>query len=285
MNPKTNISLVEPIWIRVYFHPEDNSVTLIDLAPCDRGKLAFEFTLPADYLVRVIAPAVETHSREISNPRGRRTLVEPFSIRLNFHPEDNSVTLIDLASCDAGKQPLSITLPAEYLVKTIAPAVEGHLRTIGRPTSSPRNGGAARTQPRMSISPWGELLIRSAKGDVILFKRTQIDDLACATRKCVSFVDGRAAVKKRIAMGCCPEHALPLIPFPGLFTRTAGPFEGGSVLVLKCPLSNCGEGSFALSSSGPFEQMPIPRSVIPTVENLLRNGLIQNHDVLPAKNN
>lgn len=139
---RTNISLVEPIWIRVDFHPEDNSVTLIDLAPCDRGELAFEFTLPADYLVRVIAPAVETHSREISNPRGRRTLVEPFSIRLNFHPEDNSVTLIDLASCDEGKPPITFTLPADYLVKTIAPAVEGHLRTIGRPTSSPKNGGA-----------------------------------------------------------------------------------------------------------------------------------------------
>ena len=142
MNPQTNLSLVEPIWIRVYFHPEDNSVTLIDLAPCDRGKLAFEFTLPADYLVRVIAPAVETHSREISNPRGRRTLVEPFSIRLNFHPEDNSVTLIDLASCDVGKQPLSITLPAEYLVKTIAPAVKAHLREIRNQPASPKDGGA-----------------------------------------------------------------------------------------------------------------------------------------------
>lgn len=117
-------------------------MTLIDLAPCDRGELAFEFTLPADYLVRVIAPAVKRHSRAISNPRGRRTLVEPFSIRLNFHPEDNSVTLIDLASCDEGKPPITFTLPADYLVKTIAPAVEGHLRTIGRPTSSPKNGGA-----------------------------------------------------------------------------------------------------------------------------------------------
>ncbi|MEY4939518.1 MAG: hypothetical protein RIQ93_1253 [Verrucomicrobiota bacterium] len=281
MSAETDISLVEPIWIRVYFHPADNSVTLIDLAPCDVGELPFEFTLPADYLVRVIAPAVETHSREISNPRCRRALVEPLSIRLNFHPEDNSVTLIDLTSCDVGKPPISFTLPADYLVKTIAPAVEGHLRTIGRPTSIPRNGGAARTQPRISVAPWGELVISSARGDVIFFEKSQIDDLARAVRKCVSFVDGRAAVKKRIAMGCCPEHALPLIPFPGLFTRTAGPFEGGSVLVLKCPLSNCGEGSFAISSSGPFERMPIPKHIIPTVENLLRNGLIQP-GVLPA---
>lgn len=138
-----------------------------------------------------------------------------------------------------------------------------------------------KTAPLILVSPNGQLRIRRADGALFMFKKGEIDDLACATRKCVALVNDRATAKKRIAMGCCPEHALPLIPFPGLFTRTEGPFEGGSVLVLKCPLSNCGEGSFALSSSGPFEQMPIPRSVIPTLENLLRNWLIRP-GVLPA---
>ncbi len=142
-----------------------------------------------------------------------------------------------------------------------------------------------KTAPLILVSPNGQLRIRRADGALFMFKKREIDDLACATRKCVALVNDRATAKKRIAMGCCPEHALPLIPFPGFFTRFEGPFAGRAVLALKCPLSNCGNGAFALSSSGPFERMPIPRSVIPTVENLLRNGLIRNPDVLPAKNN
>lgn len=142
-----------------------------------------------------------------------------------------------------------------------------------------------KTAPHILVSPHGELLIRRADGDLFKFKKSEIDDLAHATRKCVALVNDREAVKKRIAMGCCPKHALPLVALPGWYTRHSGPFKGRAVSAFKCPLSHCGEGSFAISSSGPFERMPIPRSVIPTVENLLRNGLIQNHDVLPAKNN
>lgn len=70
------------------------------------------------------------------------TLVEPLSIRVNFHREDNTVTIVDLAGCEGFDGVSSITLPADYLVKTIAPAVEGHLREMRNQPASPKNGGA-----------------------------------------------------------------------------------------------------------------------------------------------
>ena len=70
------------------------------------------------------------------------TLIEPFSIRVNFHPEDNTVTIVDLAGAEGFEGASSITLPAEYLVKTIAPAIEAHLREIRNQPASPKDGGA-----------------------------------------------------------------------------------------------------------------------------------------------
>lgn len=70
------------------------------------------------------------------------TLIEPFSIRVNFHPENNTVTIVDLAGGEGFEGASSITLPAEYLVKTIAPAIEAHLREIRNQPASPKDGGA-----------------------------------------------------------------------------------------------------------------------------------------------
>ena len=70
------------------------------------------------------------------------TLIEPLSILVNFHPEDKTVTIVDLAGCEGFDGASSITLPADYLVKTIAPAVEAHLREIRSQPASPKDGGA-----------------------------------------------------------------------------------------------------------------------------------------------
>lgn len=70
------------------------------------------------------------------------TLVEPLSIRVNFHPEDNTVTIAVLSGCDGFEGASSINLPADYIVETLAPAVEAHLREMRNQPASPKNGGA-----------------------------------------------------------------------------------------------------------------------------------------------
>jgi hypothetical protein len=78
----------------------------------------------------------------VKTHRTNLTLIEPLSIRVNFHPEDKTVTIVDLAAGEGFDGASSITLPAEYLVKTIAPAVESHLREIRNQPACPKDGGA-----------------------------------------------------------------------------------------------------------------------------------------------
>ena len=74
--------------------------------------------------------------------RTNLTLIEPLSIRVNFHPKNKTVTIVNLAGREGFDEASSITLPAEYLVKTVAPAVESQLREIRNQPASPKDGGA-----------------------------------------------------------------------------------------------------------------------------------------------
>lgn len=75
------------------------------------------------------------------NPQSDITLIEPVSIRLNFHHASKTVTLVKFSTNrDPGWE--IIHLPADYLVRVIAPAVEAHLRKISNPPSCLKNGAA-----------------------------------------------------------------------------------------------------------------------------------------------
>lgn len=67
MNPQSIITLIEPVSIRVGFDPTSKTVTLVKFST-SRVPGWEHITLPADYLLRVITPAVEAHLRKISNP-------------------------------------------------------------------------------------------------------------------------------------------------------------------------------------------------------------------------
>jgi hypothetical protein len=67
MNAESIITLIEPVSIRVGFDSTSKTVTLVRFST-SRDPGWEHITLPADYLVRVIAPAVEAHLRKISNP-------------------------------------------------------------------------------------------------------------------------------------------------------------------------------------------------------------------------
>ena len=74
-------------------------------------------------------------------PQSDITLIEPVSIRVNFFHASNTVTLAKFSTTrDPGWE--IINLPADYLVRVIAPAVEAHLRKVSNPPSCLKNGAA-----------------------------------------------------------------------------------------------------------------------------------------------
>ena len=74
-------------------------------------------------------------------PQSDITRIEPVSIRVNFFHASNTVTLAKFSTTrDPGWE--IINLPADYLVRVIAPAVKAHLREIRNQPASPKDGGA-----------------------------------------------------------------------------------------------------------------------------------------------